>query len=185
MEKNWRAFNFVFIVVYPAGKQNDVLNALGSLADETIAYQSAYGRATREVTTLTEARDLFFAWFNTGTSLVYLKDYAGAASAYDKAYSIYPTIDPIYRPWRMVWYQTGPYYAYFYSGRYQDVIDLADHTLETMAEPVLEESYHWRALAELSLGDQRAAITDFRKALEVHPGFGPSLYQLQQLGEVP
>lgn len=185
MEKNWRAFNFVFLVVYPPEKQNDVLNALGPLADETLAYQTAYQRAVKETTTLTDARDVFFAWFNTGTSLVYLQDYAGAASAYDTAYNLYPNIDTVSRPWRMLWYQTGPYYAYYYTGRYQDVIDLADHTLDAMSEPVLEESYHWRALAELALGDRDAAISDFRNALDVHESFGPSLYQLQQMGETP
>jgi tetratricopeptide (TPR) repeat protein len=85
----------------------------------------------------------------------------------------------------MLWYQTGPYYAYYYSGRYQDVIDLANHTLDAMSEPVLEESYHWRALAKLALGDRSGAVADFRKALDVHENFGPSLYQLQQLGETP
>lgn len=185
MEKNWRAFNFVFLVVYAPEKQNDVLNALGPLADETLAYQIAYQRALKETTTLTDPRDIFFAWFNTGTSLVYLRDYAGAASAYDTAYSVYPNIDTASRPWRMLWYQTGPYYAYYYSGRYQDVIDLANHTLDAMSEPVLEESYHWRALAKLALGDRSGAVADFRKALDVHENFGPSLYQLQQLGETP
>ena len=34
MLKNWRAFNYVFLVVYPPDKENDVLNALGPLADE-------------------------------------------------------------------------------------------------------------------------------------------------------
>lgn len=185
MEKNWRAFNFVFLVVYPPEKQNDVLNTLGPLADEKQAYQTAYQRAVKETMTLTNTRDVFFAWFNTGTSLVYLQDYAGAASAYDTAYSLYPNIDTPSRPWRMLWYQTGPYYAYYYTGRYQDVIDLADHTLDAMSEPVLEESYHWRALAKLALGDRDAAVADFRKALDVHENFGPSLYQMQQLGETP
>lgn len=185
MEKNWRAFNFVFLVVYPPDKQNDVLNAVGPLADETQAYQAAYQRAMNETSTLTDPRDVFFAWYNVGTSLVNLQDYAGAARAYDTAYEIYPTIPTVSRPWRMLWYQTGPYYAYYYSGRFPDVISLADHTLENSSEPIMEESYHWRALAELALGDRDAAVADFRLALKYHAGFGPSLFQLQQLGEAP
>ena len=85
----------------------------------------------------------------------------------------------------MLWYQTGPYYAYYYSGRFPDVISLADHTLENSSEPIMEESYHWRALAELALGNRDAAVADFRLALKYHAGFGPSLFQLQQLGEAP
>jgi tetratricopeptide (TPR) repeat protein len=185
MEKNWRAFNFVFLVVYPPEKQNDVLNAIGPLADETQAYQSAYQRAMQETVSLTDPRDVFFAWYNVGTSLVNLQDYTGAARAYDTAYEVYPNIATVSRPWRMLWYQTGPYYAYYYSGRFPDVISLADHTLENSSEPIMEESYHWRALAELALGDRDAAVADFRLALKYHAGFGPSLFQLQQLGEAP
>nr|MBP9676111.1 tetratricopeptide repeat protein [Anaerolineaceae bacterium] len=123
---------------------------------------------------------------NAGTSLVYLQDYAGAAAAYDAAFNLYPQIPEIQRPWRMMWYQTGPYYAYFYTGRYTDVINLADQTLERMtAEPILEESYYWRGRAYLALGDVNRALADFRESLKHHPGFGPSLAMLEELGETP
>jgi hypothetical protein len=85
----------------------------------------------------------------------------------------------------MVWYQTGPYYAYFYSARYADVINLATTTLDAMSEPVLEESYYWRAQAELAQGNQTAAVADLNKSLEVHAGFGPSLALMSQLGVAP
>lgn len=185
MLKNWRAFNNIFIVVYPPDMENDVINTLGPLADETAAYRAAYDRAVAETTSLTDPRDQFFAWYNEGTSLVYLTDYAGAAAAYDKAFALYPSIDEAHRPYRMLWYQTGPYYAYYYTARYQDVISLATTTLDAEVEHILEESYHWRAMAELQLGQQDAAIADFQNALKVHPGFIPSYEQLVQLGVTP
>ena len=186
MEKHWRAFNYVFLVVYPPEKENDVLNALGPLMDENAAYRIAYERAKQEASSLSDVRDRFFSWFNAGTSLVYLSDYAGAAAAYDTAYSIYPQIPEDARPWRMIWYQTGPYFAYYYAGRYADVIQLADQTLERMtAEPILEESYYWRGMALLALGDSDSALTEFRDSLKHHPGFGPSLAALEQMGETP
>ena len=83
----------------------------------------------------------------------------------------------------MVWYQTGPYWAYFYSGRYYDVTNLATTTLDAMSEPVLEESYYWRALALNALGDSSGAVKDLRTSLDVHPEFEPSVLQLQQLGQ--
>lgn len=183
--QNWRAFNFVFLVVFPQNKQNDVMNLLGPLWDEATAIQVAHDRAASETTTLTDPRDRFFAWFNLGSSLVDQLDYANAASAYDKAYLIMPTIPEKLRPWRMMWYQTGPYYAYYYSQRYSDVINLANTTLTPMAEPVLEESYYWRGLAENMLGDQTTAIADLRKSAEVHPGFPPAVSALQQMGVTP
>lgn len=185
MLKNWRAFNSIFIVIYPPEYENDVLNALGPLADETSAFQAAYERAMADSASLSDARDRYFAFYNVGTSLVKLQDYEGAAAAYDTAFSIYPSIDEVSRPFRMLWYQTGPYYAYYYSARYQDVINLATTTLDAESEHILEESYHWRALAKEALGNREAAISDLRSALRVHPGFGPSFEQLLAFGETP
>ncbi|MEN6570289.1 MAG: C39 family peptidase [Anaerolineaceae bacterium] len=185
IEANWRAFDFLFIVVYPPEKENDVLNAMGSLMDESTANRAAYNRAVAETKSLSDLRDRFFAWHNVGSSSVALQDYIGAAAAYDAAYGIYPEIAEKQRPWRMIWYQTGPYYAYFYTGRYADVINLATTTLDAMSEPILEESYYWRAQAELAQGDQAAAVADLHKSLEVHAGFGPSLALLNQIGVAP
>ena len=85
----------------------------------------------------------------------------------------------------MMWYQTGPYWAYYYTGRYGDVLKLSTTTLDAMSEPVLEESYYWRALAREASGDTKGAIEDLRSSLEYHPGFEPALTQLQQLGITP
>lgn len=134
---------------------------------------------------LTDARDVYFAWFNAGTSLVYLNDYTGAALAYDTAFGMYPQIPEKSRPYRIVWYQTGPYFAYYYTQRYQDVISLADETIKNVAKPGLEESFYWRALAKLSLGDQDGAVKDLRESLVWHEGFIPSVNQLATLGLTP
>ncbi|MGW8251528.1 MAG: hypothetical protein ACWGO1_12860, partial [Anaerolineales bacterium] len=129
----------------------------------------------------------FFAAFNLGTSRYYLQQYYDAALAYDQAFALYADLpDDGNRPYRMMWYQTGPYFAYYYSGRYGDVVNLATTTLEdTISEPVLEESLYWRGLAKLALGDPDGAVQDFRQSLKWHPGFGPSLEQLASLGVAP
>ena len=149
------------------------------------SYQVAYDKAMAETISLTDPRDQYFAWYNAGTSLVKLQDYVGAASAYDSTFAIYPSITQKYRPYRMLWYQTGPYFAYYYTSRYQDVINLATTTLDTDVEQVLEESFHWRALAKEALGDRAGAIADLRNAVSVHPGFPPSVEQLIAFGETP
>ena len=184
-EQAWRSFNFVFIVVYPPEKENDVLNALGPLATEEGADRIAYDRAMQETSSLTDVRDKFFAWFNVGTSLVGLQDYGKAATAYDTAFAIYPDIKLNARPYRMLWYETGPYNAYYYSGRYQDVINLASQTLGNMSEPALEESYYWRALSYNALGNTTSAVADLRASLNYHPGYAPSVAMLTKLGKTP
>ena len=143
MESAWRAFNFLYIIVYPPEREAEVMKILGPQADSTANYQYAAQKASDETSSL-KGRDLYFAWYNRGTSLMYLQDYAGAAQAYDQAFAVYPSIPEKQRPWRMLWYQTGPYFAYFYAQRYNDVIDLATTTLDKMSEPILEESFYWR-----------------------------------------
>ncbi len=83
----------------------------------------------------------------------------------------------------MMWYQTGPYWAYFYTGRYYDVINLATETLSIVSE--LEESFYWRALAKEALGDLTGAIKDLRSSLKYHPDWEPALAQLERLGATP
>jgi len=179
MESNWRAFNFTYLVIFPAERESEVATLLGSQVDKAYNVQFASQKASDEISTLT-GRDLYFAWFNRGSSLVAMQDYDGAADAFDQAFAVYPSIPQKSRPWRMLWYQTGPYQAYYYTGRYQDVIDLATETLNTMSEPVLEENYYWRALAKESLGDKKGALDDLQSSLKYHPGFEPSLFYLEQ-----
>lgn len=182
--EGWRAFNYLYVVVYPPEREAEVKTILGPHWDEATGNEIAAELAANEVYSLT-GRDQFFAWFNRGTSLTLLQDYAGAAEAYDQAFAMYPSISEEERPWRMMWYQTGPYFAYFYTGRYYDVIDLATRTLDNMSTPALEESFYWRAIARAALGDTSGAIDDYRSSLKLHPGFGPSLNQLEQLGVSP
>ena len=184
LESNWRAFNFTYLIVYPPEREVEVLAILGPQADEAFNLQFAAQKASEEVFALA-GRDQYFAWFNRGTGLVALQDYGGAAAAYDEAFALYPLIAEKERPWRMMWYQIGPYWTYYYTGRYQDVIDLATKTLDNMSEPILEESYYWRGLAREAVGEVPGAIEDFRAGLKVHPGFEPALEQLKRLGVEP
>lgn len=180
----WRAFNYTYIVIYPPDRQNQVFDILGLQVYDNFNHHYAAQKALDEIAVLT-GRDLYFAWFNRGTNLVYLQDYTAAAAAYDTAFANYALIPEEQRPWRMMWYQTGPYFAYFYSGRYLDVINLATSTLDAMSEPILEESYYWRAKAERALGDDEAAVEDLQSCLEVHADFSPCMDELRLMGIEP
>lgn len=184
IETYWRHFNFTYLILYPAEREAEVMGLLGPQADETANYLYAAQRASDEIFALT-GRDRFFAWFNRGTNLMRLQDHAGAAAAYDSAFQLQAEIPPSQRPWRVLWYQTGPYFAYFYTGRYQEVINLATFTLDRMDEPVLEESYYWRALAWEALGDIDRAVDDLRTCLRLHEGFPPCDAALQRMGVAP
>lgn len=183
----WRDFNFLFIVVYPPDREDAIHNLLGNWADVKWSNQHALEIANEEVTTLKDM-NAYFAWFNKGTSHVQLQEYVDAASAYDQAFTIYAGLgkDDSTRPYRMMWYQTGPYWAYFYSGRYQDVINLATTTLDTvLSGPTLEESLYWRGLAELYSGQQVAGIKDLQDAVYYNKNFTAAIQALRDAGAAP
>ena len=177
----WRDFNYAYLVIYPPERQAEVLAILGPQSDVTYNYQYAAQKARDEIPRLA-GRDLFFAWYNLGSSLVGLQDYPNAAQAYDEAFEIYATLSEAERPYRVLWYQVGPYPAYYHAGRYQDVIDLANTTLVWVSAPVLEETFYWRGLARQALGDQPGAIEDLTKAAQLNPNFLPPRHELQRLG---
>ena len=181
--EGWRSFNYLFMVVYPVERGEEVQRLLGSWADPVWANNHALEKAQAEAESLTGI-DQFFAWFNQGTSHTNLQQYPDAAAAYDQAFALYNNLtDDFQRPYRIMWYQTWPYWAYYYSGRYQDVINLANTTLiDTISEPVLEESFYWRALAREALGDTQGAIDDLREAVRLNPNFGAGWEQLSRLG---
>jgi tetratricopeptide (TPR) repeat protein len=183
----WRAFDYSFLVVYPRERESEVVDLLGELADQETAARIALDRAKKEVATLT-GNDQFWAAFNVGTSHVALSEYVDAAHAYDNAFGLYAALssDMTSRPYRVMWYQTGPYFAYYYSNRFSDVVDLANTTLkDTISKPILEESLLWRGRAYYMMGDTQSAIADYRAALKVHVNWVPAVQALQDLGAQP
>jgi len=183
----WRSFNYLFMLIYPPEREAEIQQILGPYNDPDWASTHALETAEAEILSQTDVNE-FFAWFNKGSSLVELTRYAEAASAYDKAFELYAALGggDLQRPYRIMWYQTGPYWAYHYSGRYQDVINLANTTLyETVSQPTLEESLYWRGMAEYALGQTDEAIADFLETVRLNPNFGPGLYMLAQLGISP
>src|SRR5215207_2981586 len=177
----WRHFNFTYVVVFPPSRTAEVASILGPQSDPVQNFRSAADLALIETSSQT-GREQFFAWFNRGTNLVYLQDYAGAALAYDSAFAIYAALPLEERPWRLLWYQDGPYAAYYYTGRYQDVINLAQTALINVDKAVLEETYYWRGMAKDALGDRAGAIEDLTRAYTLNPNSTPAGAELQRIG---
>ena len=177
---SWRAFNYTFLVTYPPEKEGALFQILGPFVDETWATNHALEIASGESVSLTGLAQ-YFAMFNVGTSQVQMQNYGPAAFAFDTAFQLYAGLPSEERPWRMVWYQTGPYFAYYHTGRFLDVINLADTTLDAMKEPILEESFYWRGLAKEMLGDIPGAVQDLQTSIALNSNFGPGWAQLNRI----
>lgn len=178
----WRHFNFVYVVIFPPERAAEVHSILAQDSDPQTNFQKAAELALRETASLS-GTEQFFAWFNRGENLVYLQDYAAAAQAFDSAFALYANLYGDERPWRVMWYRDGPYAAYYYTGRYQDVINLADTTLGGVDRAVLEETYFWRGIAKAALGDREGAVRDLRRAYVLNPNSTPAGEELRRLGE--
>lgn len=169
LDRNWQAFNRNYIALYRPEQSDLVAEIIGEDMDDGVMWQNALRVAQAE---LDDEPENAFLWFNLGTIFNAQGDYERAAAAFDQARAIG-------LPWRMLWYQFGPYEAYLQSGRYDDVIVLADVTLQD--RPYFEESYYYKALAQAELGDVDAARQNLQRAIDFNPNFVPASTALEEL----
>ena len=180
----WDEFNNTYMIIYPPEREAEVMALLGPDADLAVNQQHALARAEERLASTT-GKPQFFAAYSKGIVLNELGRYAEAAEAFDLAFKLYADITPLERPWRMIWYETGPYESYYQTGRYQDVMNLADKTLSDTSSKGIPETYLWRGRANLQLGNQSTAIFDFKRALQWHPNWPIALEELKALGLEP
>ncbi len=156
LDENWRVFNRVYILLFRPEQENVVRSILGPHWDVDYNRQHATGNARAEV----EANPAdAFGWFNLGTNLVYFERYEEAARAYDEARQLG-------LPQRMLRYQFGPFFAYFHSGRNEDLLTLTDYALQRT--PNAEEALLWHGWGNYREGNIGTAIGDFQAALEAN-----------------
>jgi hypothetical protein len=173
LDEGWKAFNRVFLYLYPLEAQAEIDALLGADADADANRQRALD--TAEVEVEADPQDAY-AWFNLGSNLVYFERYGEAVDAFENALNLG-------LPWRFTRYQFGPYIAYFHQGRFEELMELADYTLFRTEKA--EESHLWRGWARYRLGDRFGAIEDFREALGVNPNYLDAQYALSFVGATP
>ena len=113
IEHYWQHFNYTYIALYTADREEELLALLGADADEWQNHIKALEMARAEA--IADQEDAH-AWFNMGTNFVKPGHVRRRRrKAYDKAISLG-------LPWRMFWYQFGAWEAYYHTGRYDDMI---------------------------------------------------------------
>jgi hypothetical protein len=167
----WRVFNRLYIVTYTAEMEPTVLAIVGDDVNDQVMWDRSLEQAQQEV----EARaEDAFAWFTLGTNLLATGRPTDAASAYDQARLIG-------LPFRTMWYQFGAFQAYYDSGRYEEVVALADATIKVTAD--VEELHYWRGRALAALGDVEGARQALERALGQRIAFPEALDALKQLAD--
>jgi hypothetical protein len=170
LEEYWAQFNRSYIALYTIDQEALVGELLGETLDDDTMWADSLARAQADAA---RAPNNAFYWFNLGASYNALGRYDEAAVAFDQARAIG-------LPWRMLWYQFGPYEAYYQTGRNEDVVLLAEATLTD--RPYFEESFYYLGLAQAALGDSSAARANLEKASAFNPNFAPAGRALAELG---
>jgi len=170
LQTYWPQFNRNYIALYEPGQSELVAEIIGPDMDEQLMWQRALARVRDEAAA--NSADAF-SWFNLGTAYNALGSYQNAATAFDQARAIG-------LPWRMLWYQFGPYEAYYQTGRYDDVLLLADVTLKD--RPYFEESYYYRGLALAAQGKLPEARASLSDAVSFNPNYAAAAEALATLG---
>lgn len=166
----WKVFNHTYVLIYPEEQTPLVQSILGEDFDTVTMWRNSLRAAEVAVT---QQPDDVFAWFNLGTNRLYFGDHAGAAAAYDQARNLG-------LPWRMLWYQFGPFDAYQAVGRMGDILALADATLANTRS--IEEIHYWRGVALAAQGNLDGARQSWQRALEINRNFAPVLQALADAG---
>lgn len=183
-DKYWQEFAYTYYVVYLPTEEAQLFALLGEeTLDDQKMWQEAAQIAQAEIE---QNQENAFAWFNLGTALTRLGEitgdpegvyYANGAKAFDKAFSIG-------LPSRMMWYQHRPYIAYMKTGRYQDMLDLAESTLADPGGRNVEETYYYQGHALSFLGDLDGAATAFQQSLKLNEFFYPAQFALDYVNSI-
>ncbi len=165
IETYWQHFNYLYMPIYSASRENDLKTVLGDNFDERTNIINALQIARAEATS--DPTDKF-AWFNMGTNFTFLEMYNEASISYDEArkYNL---------PYRMLWYQFGIFEAYYNVGRYDDMITFAQANLNDGGGQYVEETYYYAGLARWGKGEKERAINNLDAALQFNPNFAPAL----------
>jgi len=167
----WSHFNRTYIIVYTDAQSDTVTQLLGPDAD--LASNAAASLAAAQTEASANPSNPF-VWFNVGTNFVALGEYESAAAAYDQARSLG-------LPWRMTWYQFGIFEAYYRTGRFDDVLALADATLAPT--PYIEEMWYYRGLVHQARGELNAAREQFNQSLHYNSNYTAAADALASLDQ--
>ncbi|MFN2189710.1 MAG: C39 family peptidase [Candidatus Promineifilaceae bacterium] len=169
LDRYWRQFNRSYIVLFDPEQAADVMKITGENVDDARMWQNALLKVREELAFEPENP---YLWFNLGTIYNALKEYEKSAVAFDRARELG-------LPWRMLWYQFGPYDTYQQVGRYEDVVLLADVTLQD--RPYFEEAYYYKGLALQALGNDSEAIENLESAARFNANFEAARIALDAL----
>ena len=165
----WQPFNYAYIILYPAEKEELVRTILGGEGDESVAWKGALERAKEE-----EKLDSqnIYPVFNQATAHFQLGEDEESVADFVRVEERLPR--------RMLWYQIEPVLAYQKLGEFERVILVTDKILEN-GNRAVSELYQIRGEMYLERGDREKAREQFELAIKYNSHFEPARTSLDGL----
>jgi len=155
----WKAFNYEYLPVYRPGSEALLRAIVKDVWDENVMYENAARIARNEIA---QNENDMYAWFNLGTNLYALGEFAEAKQAFERSQSIG-------WPRRMLWYQIQPIQTYNALGEYGTALKYADIAL--LSNDSFAEAHLEKAIAYKGLGNTEKAREEANRAIFYSPEF--------------
>jgi tetratricopeptide (TPR) repeat protein len=165
----WKNFQYEYLILVPADKEQVIKNILGDDADLTKSWEKAVRNSKKELET--NPGDIY-ARFNMSIALYHTGEYQQAASEFEKVENILP--------FRTLWYQIEPIQTYFALGNYQKVMTMTD-TIFNNQNRAFSELYLIRGEIFKKQGNIEAAKSEFEKAVFYNKNLTSAREALQSL----
>jgi tetratricopeptide (TPR) repeat protein len=169
--RDWRAFNFKYVVPYRADQEARLKSIIGPNWDRATMFEDL--RASSQARVDANPADVY-AWWGLGEALLRLGNPHDAIYAFERALTA-GTL-----PWRFLWYHYDYFEALNQVGRYEEMLTKSEATLGQMGRS--EDLRYHRAVALRALGRPDDAIIQLQRALEDNPRFAPAQLLLTELG---
>lgn len=168
----WQPFNYDYLVIYNPADEERLRAVLGEQWDMEANARWTLELAQREIDS---GSSNSFSYFNRGWAQVQLGEYESAAASFD-------TAREMGLPWRMLWYEFGPFEAYLGAERYEDVIALANQQINSAGNEIsVEEWYYYAGLAYEALGNTERALLNYQVAVARNRNFTAAAERLAAL----
>lgn len=149
----WSKYNYEFLVLVPADKEDQVKSILAELVDSNFAWQQAANNSEKILAT--DPNDLTAA-FNLSIAKFHLKDYAGSIEQFEKIENRLT--------FRTLWYQIEPILSYYELKDYDRVLQITDKILNNQNR-AFSELYLLRGKVYQQQGNITSAKAEFQKAV--------------------
>jgi tetratricopeptide (TPR) repeat protein len=84
-------------------------------------------------------------------------------------------------PYRMMWYQFGPFEAYNAVGRYEDTLALAASNLNDGGGHFVEETFYYAGEAREKMGETSQALENYKQAVFLNRNYDLARAALDRL----